>query len=308
MEFTMHQLGTRMLIAAFLGVFSLAPPALAEGELFPDKNLESAVRKYVFAKRDNDQPLTPDDVKDISTIVARGSEGKRIKDLTGLERCRSLALLDLTSHEIADLTPIKELKKLQFIDLSGNKVKDLAPLEGLTGLQYLKLSDNAVEDVTALAKLSNLRTLFLSKNKVTEIEALGELKKLWSLYLDANAISSLKPIGGLKSLSSLDLRSTGTSDLSALAPLTELRTLRLEGNKLQDLGVLVNMARQDLEKDKRFAPYLRLYLAGNPLGKEAEKQAAELKTMGVRVHLEDVEGVKPAPAAAAGASSGAEKK
>jgi hypothetical protein len=53
----------------------------------------------------------------------------------------------------------------------------------------------------------------------------------------------------------------------------------------------VKWAKADADKDKRFAPYLRLYLAGNPLSDDARtKQVPELKKIGVR--LEDLEKVK----------------
>ena len=74
---------------------------------------------------------------------------------------------------------------------------------------------------------------------------------------------------------------------SPLASFTELRYLFLEQNKIQDLGTLVAMAKKDAEGEKRFAPFLRVYLAGNPLNDTAKKrQAAELKGIGVRVSLE----------------------
>ena len=38
--------------------------AAAEG-IFPDKNLEKVVRKYVFEKRNNDEPIVADDVINI---------------------------------------------------------------------------------------------------------------------------------------------------------------------------------------------------------------------------------------------------
>jgi len=43
-----------------------APP------IFRDKNLEKAVRKHVFEKRDNDKPLVEADVTNLSTIEERG--------------------------------------------------------------------------------------------------------------------------------------------------------------------------------------------------------------------------------------------
>src|SRR6185436_6280316 len=64
----------------------------AEVSIFKDKNLEAGVRKYVFEKRDTTKPLTESDVSSLSTIQA---DGLGIKDLTGLEKCRSLASLDL---------------------------------------------------------------------------------------------------------------------------------------------------------------------------------------------------------------------
>ena len=92
--------------------------------IFPDKNLEAVVRKYVFEKRNNDEPLTEKDVEKISTIEGKG---KGIKDLTGLDKCYSLALLDLEGNEVSDLGPIKELTNLQSVNLANNNAYDFGP-------------------------------------------------------------------------------------------------------------------------------------------------------------------------------------
>jgi hypothetical protein len=63
----------------------------------------------------------------------------------------------------------------------------------------------------------------------------------------------------------------------------------LAQNKITDLAPLVEMAKND--KQKRFAPFWRLYLYENPLSDQAKnEQVAELKTMGARIFLE-----KPQP-------------
>ena len=86
-------------------------------------------------------------------------------------------------------------------------------------------------------------------------------------------------------LSSLDLANTGLSDLAPLAELKELSYLMLRNNKLTDLNVLVEMAQKDTEK--RFAPFWRIYLAGNPLSDAAKgAQVEELKKLGGKVNLE----------------------
>src|SRR5882762_8750004 len=69
-----------------------------EVSIFPDKNLETAVRKFVFEKRDNDKPITEADVISLSTI---NGAGLQIKNLAGLEKCKSLASLDLSKNQIS---------------------------------------------------------------------------------------------------------------------------------------------------------------------------------------------------------------
>src|SRR3954463_10691090 len=85
--------------------------------IFPDKNLEAAVRKFVFEKRDNDKPIVESDVVQLSTI---NGVGMNIKDLTGLEKCRSLASLDLARNQISNLSPLKGLANVQYLNLAGN--------------------------------------------------------------------------------------------------------------------------------------------------------------------------------------------
>jgi len=55
---------------------------------------------------------------------------------------------------------------------------------------------------------------------------------------------------------------------------------------LTDLSVLQEMAKKDLAGERRFAPYWKLYLAGNPLSDTGKTQAQELAKQGVRVNLE----------------------
>src|SRR6478672_10016276 len=91
--------------------------AAEDAPLFPDKNLEKAVRKHVFEKRDNDKPLVEADVSSLSTIKA---DGMGITNLAGLEKCVSLASLELAKNKITDLAPLKELKLVQFLTLNDN--------------------------------------------------------------------------------------------------------------------------------------------------------------------------------------------
>ena len=265
-----------------------AQPAAAQG-IFPDKNLEAVVRQYVFEKRNNEEPIVEDDVVNISTISGKN---KGIKDLTGLEKCRSLALLDLAGNEIEKIDAIKELKNIQSLDLSKNKIADIKPLAELTKLQYIHLTDNLISDLTPLVKLTNLRSVYLSNNQVKDLKPLAELAKsmpekdgkpqsckIWSLYLDGNQIEDISPLAALPKLDSLDLSGNAVADISPLKDLTEWKFLLLENNKLADLKVLVAMAKADKEGKQRFSPFWEVYLTGNPLNDEGKGQLEELKKL-----------------------------
>jgi internalin A len=193
----------RHLQAVLLACIIFALPASADEPLFPDKALEAAVRQYVFAKRDNDMPIVAEDVKDISTIIAKN---KGIKSLAGLEKCQSLALLDLEGNEVSDLAPIKGLPRLQSLTLAKNKIANLAPLSESKALQLLDLADNQVTDLAPIAGLTSMTTLYLSNNKIQNIEPLAGLTKLWSLDLANNQVTDIKPIAKLKNLTSLHLK------------------------------------------------------------------------------------------------------
>ena len=260
----------------------VASPAQAEG-VFADKNLEKVVRKYVFEKRNNEEPLTEADVENISNIEGNSAG---ITNQAGLEKCRSLAQLVLADNEITDISALAELKNIQSLNLAGNKIADLTPVSGLTGLQYLKLSDNAIVDLAPLKPLENLRSLYLSGNEIKDTAAIAELSKLWSLYLDDNQLTTIGSLSGLTRVSSLDLRGNQIADLSPLKGYTELKYLLLNGNQVVDLTVLVEMAQADNEGQKRFSPFWKIYLAENPLGRGTKKQMTQLKNMGARIHQE----------------------
>src|SRR5262245_41032435 len=130
------------------------PTSRAAGDdLFPDKNLEAVVRQNVFEKRNKPDPLVEADVGNISTIVGKG---KNIANLQGLEKCKSLALLDLENNAITDISPIKDLKLIQSLDLGKNKIQSLEALANLTGIQYLVIANNQVSDLSPLAKIEAL--------------------------------------------------------------------------------------------------------------------------------------------------------
>jgi internalin A len=259
-----------------------APAKKPQAPLFPDKQLEATIREEL--KKGEKEDLKEDELPNVYFV--HGSH-KKIKSLTGLEKCVNLASIDLADNELVDLKPLSGLVNVQTLDLSHNQITDVAPLAPLVKLQYLRLDSNQIENLQPLKELKKLTTLDLSKNKVRSLEPVAGLEKLVSLYLEGDQVSDLGPLKGLKWIEELDLRDNQVSNLSALSGMTELRHTMLQGNKVTDLETLVTMAKKDAEGDRRFAPYWFLYLKGNPLTETAVKQqVTALKSYNVRVDLE----------------------
>ena len=270
-------------VSVFAIAFSLAFPARQAicDDLFPDKNLEAVVRREVFEKRYNNDPLTAEDVKNISQVVGKG---KGIKSLEGLQNCKALMKIDLAKNELVDLAPIKELQLLQSIDLSPNKIESLEPMVGLIKSQYLQLSGNSITDLTPLKEMSNLRNLYIAENKVKSVEPVSALKRLVSLDLSGNPIEDASPIGKLTGLKSISLKGSGIKNLEFVRTLTP-DFLMLNGNAIGDFGPLVESCEADAKGDRRFAQFLRLYLDEASLKDAAQGTAIErLKSAKVKIN------------------------
>ena len=268
--------GATLWIAAGIGWAEESAPE-PEEPIFPDKNLEAVVRQSVYAKRNNDEPITESDVLNVSTVKGRG---KGIRDLTGLEKCRSLALLDLAGNQITDISPVTDLPRLQSLDLSDNAISDVSPLATLPALQYIELSDNQVSDLKPLSSLTNLSALYLGYNRIQYIYPILNLPKLASLHLSVNEIESIEGIGSLKWLSSLSLDGNKIFNLYPLEELKNLNFLDLQYNRVSDIGPLISAVKTDYEGEKRFAPFLRFYVRGNRIPRG---QLEKIKEYGVRV-------------------------
>jgi internalin A len=245
--------------------------------IFADNQLEKAVRRFVLEKRDSDKPLVEADLASLSTIQANGMD---ITNLSGLEKCVSLASLDLAKNKISNLEPLKTLTKIQYLNLANNQIEDISPLREIIALQYIELSHNRVKDVQPLASLTNLASLYLSHNVITDIAPLTKFRKLSSLYLDNNTVTDIAGLNRLTSLLTLSLNNNAVTDLSPLVGLNGLYYLFLENNKIEDLTPLITMTQKDYEGEKRFAPFLNVYLKGNSIPKS---QIEKLATFGTRI-------------------------
>jgi len=253
-------------------------------DLFPDKGFEAVVRKEVFEKRNNSEPLTAEDVKNVSQIVGKG---KGIKSLEGIQHCKALMKIDLENNEISDLTQIQDLKQLQSIDIASNKIVSIIPLAGLVQLQYVHLSKNEIADISPLKDLANLRSIYMADNKIKSLEPLAGIKKAWTLHLAGNPIEDANAIGQMKSVDSINLKGCGLKEIGFVRTLKP-NFLMMAGNPISDFGPLVELVEADAQGDRRFAPFMRLYLDDAVLKDATNASAFEkIRAAGVRINPEN---------------------
>lgn len=175
-----------------------------------------------------------------------------ISDLTGLEYCINLRLLNLEGNEISDIAPIANLSLLNTLFLGGNNIEDITPLSELYGLTELGLQANLISDLTPLQALGGLVELYLNENKITDITKLQWLLNIELLTLDnqnedapeddldshLTNINSLSRITGL-----LSLRISGNkiTNLTPLMPLLDLVELGIANNGITDVSPIQNL-------------------------------------------------------------------
>jgi len=103
---------------------------------------------------------------------------ENLKDINGLEKVKSLRVLDLDGTGVSDVGPLAVLTNLQWLDLTGTGVSDVGPLAALKNLEWLDLSGTEVSDVGPLAALTNLLGLDIRGTSVPEEQVEALRKKL----------------------------------------------------------------------------------------------------------------------------------
>lgn len=191
---------------------------------------------------------------DLEKITEIYSNGQPINSLEGIQYCKNLNTLKITSNgEINDLNPLSELINLNYLEIQSNKITDITPLGNLKNLQQLYLQWNQITDITPISNLNNLKRLELEHNKITDIPNLENMKSLTMLNLNNNTLNDLTPITTAPYLEDLSLGSIGISDLSPLSSIKTLKDLYYCGNEVTDispLSKLINLTDLSLDVNK----------------------------------------------------------
>ncbi|WP_455520854.1 leucine-rich repeat domain-containing protein [Parvimonas micra] len=265
-----------------------------------EDSFEAEMNEYNFKLTDksyrkdkNSNEIYKSDLEKIEALAVRGMDAAEenlieVSSIKGLEYCKNLKTLTISSGEIPDdneeiryskgaikdLTPLLNLKKLELLRLSHNEISDISPLKELTGLKYLYISHNNITDISSLKNLTNLENfdfavnkvadmsivknfkkltlLDIYSNKISDISYVKELEKLTYFRADSNNIENIDALKNLKLLEDLDLGNNKLKDTSVLNELINLKKLSLKGNNIENLNLnkLINIDDLNLENNK----------------------------------------------------------
>lgn len=265
-----------------------------------EDSFEAEMNEYNFKLTDksyrkdkNSNEIYKSDLEKIEALAIRGMDSSEenlieVSSIKGLEYCKNLKTLTISSGEIPDdneeiryskgaikdLTPLLNLKKLELLRLSHNEISDVSPLKDLTGLKYLYISHNNISDISSLKNLANLENFDFAVNKITDmsivenfknlklldiysnkisnINYVKELEKLTYFRADSNNIEIIDALKNLKLLEDLDLGNNKLKDTSVLNELINLKKLSLKGNNIENLNLnkLINIDDLNLENNK----------------------------------------------------------
>ncbi|AIZ36082.1 leucine-rich repeat domain-containing protein [Parvimonas micra] len=265
-----------------------------------EDSFEAEMNEYNFKLTDksyrkdkNSNEIYKSDLEKIEALAVRGMDAAEenlieVSSIKGLEYCKNLKTLTISSGEIPDdneeiryskgaikdLTPLSNLKKLELLRLSHNEISDVSPLKDLTGLKYLYISHNNISDISLLKNLANLESFDFAVNKITDmsivenfknlklldiysnkisnINYIKELEKLTYFRADSNNIENIDALKNLKLLEDLDLGNNKLKDTSVLNGLINLKKLSLKGNNIENLSLnkLINLDDLNIENNK----------------------------------------------------------
>lgn len=229
-----------------------------------EDSFETEMNEYNFKLTDksyrkdkNSNEIYKSDLEKIESIGIRGMDAAEenlieVSSIKGLEYCKNLKTLTISSGEIPDdneeiryskgaikdLTPLSNLKKLELLRLSHNEISDVSPLKDLTRLKYLYISHNNISDISSLKDLTNLENFDFAVNKISEMSVVKNFKKLNLLDIYSNKISDISYVKELENITYLRADNNNIENISALKNLKLLENLDLGNNKIKDISVI----------------------------------------------------------------------
>jgi len=247
-----------------------ATPYIDAIVVIPDAGLEAAIRETIG------KPSGDIMKSDLLAMTGLQADNRGISDLTGIEYCLNMQVLDIGDNNVTDISRLGNLTQLIQLDFSNNNVGDIGALATISGLQTLQMSGNPISDISVLAQLPDLFYLSMVFVGQSDISVVANLTDLEYLLVTGNNISDLSPLAACTKLKTLFANANAISDISVLENMLQIQLLHLEYNLIVDILPLVNNA--------GLASGDELFLESNPLSTQSiDTYIPALQSRGVSV-------------------------
>lgn len=153
-----------------------------------------------------------------------------ITDLTGLEECKNLMLLEVPSVESSAFPTFAKLDSVVELKYGSDGIR----------------ADSNVSDLSALAQMKSLKMLWITGSEVDLTQLAGA--DLQVLRLDVTRIGSLEPLKQMENLSFLQL--CQGPEIDSFAPLAE--------SSVQYLSMSLSQGAQEAYKDMDYTPLTQM--------------------------------------------------
>ena len=153
-----------------------------------------------------------------------------ITDLTGLEECKNLMLLEVPSVESGAFPTFAKLDSVVKLEYGSDGIR----------------ADSNVSDLSALAQMKSLKMLWITGSEVDLTQLAGA--DLRVLRLDVTRIGSLEPLKQMENLSFLQL--CQGPEIDSFAPLAE--------SSVQYLSMSLSQGAQEAYKDMDYTPLTQM--------------------------------------------------
>lgn len=153
-----------------------------------------------------------------------------ITDLTGLEECKNLMLLEVPSVESSAFPTFAKLDSVVKLEYGSDGIR----------------ADSNVSDLSALAQMKSLKMLWITGSEVDLTQLAGA--DLRVLRLDVTRIGSLEPLKQMENLSFLQL--CQGPEIDSFAPLAE--------SSVQYLSMSLSQGAQEAYKDMDYTPLTQM--------------------------------------------------
>jgi Leucine-rich repeat (LRR) protein len=144
-----------------------------KAEPFEEHGFIEAVNRHFFGNLD--LTLSISDLIDLEGELDLSDF--EIDDLSGIEHCVNINVLNLSANNIIKIQRLSDLLKLKSLYLSQNNIEDVSCLSSLTGLKELDISFNNIEDISVLLELPDLTYINVINNPLSNKSVIDTLIK-----------------------------------------------------------------------------------------------------------------------------------